>query len=263
MSRSLFHGVAEQIADLLEKKNSDYGSSYDQTRKEFGFNSFLIRITDKINRLKSLTMNKNEKEQQVTDESIEDTIRDIAGFSILELVLREKEKENLHFKSINKNNDMFVLCKEDLKKDSLTEFFMLQDPNYPLAVDADEPEPEPTNSMSSKEICEIFRDDVLKEMNRYFALVVDQNSRLEEYIEEIKIKVNALMLHRKTGKEIEKLSKDIEEYKQLLIAVKRYLVVTKNCPDASIEDIKYVETDLIDNFKYLYEKYYRENLCEL
>jgi len=258
----VFHKTAEEIANILERKNSDYNSSYDKTRKEFGFNAFLIRISDKINRLKSLTNNKNTV-VSVVDESLEDTIRDIAGYCILELILREKEKQNLHFKSINKNNDMFVLCKEDLKKDSLTEFFMLQDPNYPLAVDADEPEPEPTNSMSSKEICEIFRDDVLKEMNRYFALVVDQNSRLEEYIEEIKIKVNALMLHRKTGKEIEKLSKDIEEYKQLLIAVKRYLVVTKNCPNASEDDIEEVETDLIDNFKYLYEKYYRENLCEL
>lgn len=63
--------------ELIVNLNSsnDYGNSVTQTYEEYGDVAFFIRISDKINRLKSLTI--NNKTQEVKDESIADTIRDI------------------------------------------------------------------------------------------------------------------------------------------------------------------------------------------
>ena len=55
-----------------------------------------IRIGDKLNRLKTLVRG---QEQQVSDESITDTLMDLAGYAILSLVEIKKEEE----KWISKN----------------------------------------------------------------------------------------------------------------------------------------------------------------
>ena len=49
-----------------------------------------IRIGDKLNRLKTLVRG---QEQQVSDESITDTLMDLAGYAILSLVEIKKEEE--------------------------------------------------------------------------------------------------------------------------------------------------------------------------
>jgi predicted SpoU family rRNA methylase len=84
--------ISNEIAELLEKKNKDYGNSFDKTIEEYGITAYLLRIEDKISRLKSIT---KDKEVLVKDESMEDTIRDIAGYSILMLnYLNDKEVNN-------------------------------------------------------------------------------------------------------------------------------------------------------------------------
>lgn len=75
--------VTNEIVALLEQKNNDYGNSATQTYDEYGDVAFFIRISDKINRLKSLTI--NNKTQEVKDESIEDTVKDIIGYCLLYL----------------------------------------------------------------------------------------------------------------------------------------------------------------------------------
>jgi predicted SpoU family rRNA methylase len=82
--------ISNEIAELLEKKNRDYGNSFDKTIAEYGITAYLLRIEDKISRLKSITKN---KEVLVTDESMEDTIRDIAGYSILMLNYLESKNK--------------------------------------------------------------------------------------------------------------------------------------------------------------------------
>lgn len=78
-----FKEIANEIAEILEKKNSDYGDSFSKTINEYGLTAYLLRIDDKISRIKSL--NKKNGEHLVVDESMEDTIKDIAGYSILML----------------------------------------------------------------------------------------------------------------------------------------------------------------------------------
>ena len=75
--------VVNDIVNLIEQKNNDYGNSATQTYEEYGDVAFFIRISDKINRLKSLTI--NNKTQEVKDESIEDTVKDIIGYCLLYL----------------------------------------------------------------------------------------------------------------------------------------------------------------------------------
>lgn len=50
-----------------------------------------IRLTDKLNRLCALTKNQT---QRVKDESIEDTLRDLANYSIMTLIELNRQKEN-------------------------------------------------------------------------------------------------------------------------------------------------------------------------
>jgi len=76
-----FSNVLLPVADLLEQKNHDYGRSYDVLREEYGEVSFLIRLGDKVNRLKTL-VNHSAK---VKTEAVEDTIKDIIGYCTLEL----------------------------------------------------------------------------------------------------------------------------------------------------------------------------------
>lgn len=83
--------VVTEIVELLEKKNNDYGNSATQTYEEYGDVAFFIRISDKINRLKSLTI--NNKTQEVKDESIEDTVKDIIGYCLLYLEWKNSKED--------------------------------------------------------------------------------------------------------------------------------------------------------------------------
>lgn len=75
--------VLNHLSSLLLKKNHDYGSSYAKVAKVLGVaNSFSVRILDKCNRLEQLMTTDN----QVKDESINDTIRDLLGYYLLFLV---------------------------------------------------------------------------------------------------------------------------------------------------------------------------------
>ena len=79
--------ICEDLTEIYENKNADYGDSYARLREEFP-DSILIRIYDKYSRLKRLMNN----EAQVKDESIEDTLKDLANYCIMELIERSKNE---------------------------------------------------------------------------------------------------------------------------------------------------------------------------
>ena len=72
--------IVQEIVDLVERKNKDYGNSFDKTINEYGMTAYLLRIEDKISRLKNLNKSNT---QLVTDESQEDTLKDIMGYTLL------------------------------------------------------------------------------------------------------------------------------------------------------------------------------------
>lgn len=81
--------LTDQLQKTLLTKNHDYGNSFSKSIEEYGNVVMCIRIGDKLNRLKTLVRG---QEQQVSDESITDTLMDLAGYAILSLVEINKEE---------------------------------------------------------------------------------------------------------------------------------------------------------------------------
>lgn len=77
-----FKQIANGLTELYERKNADYGNSFSKTFEEFGMTSTVVRLSDKLERLKTLS----KKEAQVKDESIQDTVMDIAVYAMLTLM---------------------------------------------------------------------------------------------------------------------------------------------------------------------------------
>ena len=63
-----------------EAKNHDYGDSFHQTYLEEGLAMARIRLSDKLNRFKSLSKGSN---QEVKDESMVDTLMDLANYALM------------------------------------------------------------------------------------------------------------------------------------------------------------------------------------
>lgn len=71
--------ILNEIRQLHNRKNADYGDSFDRTLDEFGLVASATRMSDKFNRFKSLIKNP----AQVQDEKIEDTLIDLASYAIM------------------------------------------------------------------------------------------------------------------------------------------------------------------------------------
>lgn len=66
----------EAIADLIIKKNADYGDAW----QRYGVFTPLIRINDKLLRIRTLA---DGRKAMVADEGMKDTITDIVAYGIL------------------------------------------------------------------------------------------------------------------------------------------------------------------------------------
>ena len=77
------------MTELYERKNKDYGNSFDKTLNEFGIVAGLIRLNDKMNRVKSIY----NKDVSVKDESPEDTLIDLANYAVMTLMWINNKNE--------------------------------------------------------------------------------------------------------------------------------------------------------------------------
>ena len=82
--------LCEQLNKTYEQKNHDYGNSFGETYKKLGIISAITRISDKYNRICSLTT-KSADERKVKDESIKDTLLDLANYCIMTVIEMEGE----------------------------------------------------------------------------------------------------------------------------------------------------------------------------
>lgn len=78
--------LCEQLNKTYEQKNHDYGNSFGETYKKLGIISAITRISDKYNRICSLA---TKNEQKVKDESIKDTLLDLANYCIMAVIEME------------------------------------------------------------------------------------------------------------------------------------------------------------------------------
>lgn len=80
---NLFEDVTLKMRDLYDRKNRDYQDSYGKSFEEEGMAAFRIRGGDKMNRIKALSRT---NEQHVKDESLEDSLLDLANYCIMTLI---------------------------------------------------------------------------------------------------------------------------------------------------------------------------------
>lgn len=69
-----FRDITNSMIQTYQAKNQDYGNSFEKTLDRFGLVASIIRLSDKMNRIESLS----QKKAKVESESIEDTLLDLA-----------------------------------------------------------------------------------------------------------------------------------------------------------------------------------------
>lgn len=93
--------ICNELNDTYAKKNKDYGNSFGETFDKLGIISAVTRITDKYNRLVSLCTLPDE-ERMVRDETISDTLLDMANYCIMtEIALREEQIKRVMSESVD------------------------------------------------------------------------------------------------------------------------------------------------------------------
>lgn len=83
--------ILNELNDLYARKNHDYGDSFHLSYMEEGLAMARIRLGDKLSRFKTLTRNGG---QEVQDESIRDTLLDLANYAVMTVMELEQEEEN-------------------------------------------------------------------------------------------------------------------------------------------------------------------------
>lgn len=78
----MFDRLVKEMYSLYRDKNHDYGDSFHSLYKKFGKNYIDMRLTEKKDRLSNLINNKT----VIKDESIIDTLMDIANYSIMSIL---------------------------------------------------------------------------------------------------------------------------------------------------------------------------------
>lgn len=96
-----FKEIVGGMLDLYQRKQADYGDSAAKTFDKWGLVSFLVRMEDKMNRVINLTQKQGEA--KVADEKIEDTLLDLANYSIMALIELDRVKsEQGHLSNDNR-----------------------------------------------------------------------------------------------------------------------------------------------------------------
>ena len=84
-----FMAITQDMTKTYAAKNHDYGNSFEQSLDKFGLVASVVRLGDKMNRIESLT----KKEAQVKDESIKDTLLDMANYAIMTAMWMNKNQK--------------------------------------------------------------------------------------------------------------------------------------------------------------------------
>ena len=87
-----FRDIQDKLVNIYAKKNHDYGDSFNEGCNELGVGYAFSRIFDKTKRFQTLAkgiMNNN-LSIEVQDETIEDTIMDLANYCMMYLAWRGK-----------------------------------------------------------------------------------------------------------------------------------------------------------------------------
>lgn len=76
---NLHQKICAELTDLYRRKNHDYGGSFSNMVKKFGLTAAAIHLDEKLTRFETLI----NADCKVSQESIRDTLIDIANYAIL------------------------------------------------------------------------------------------------------------------------------------------------------------------------------------
>ncbi len=79
--------ICDELHKLYEKKNHDYGDSFHLTYEKWGLPMAAIRLGDKLSRFEALIRAEN-----LVDESIRDTLVDLANYSIMTVMELDRKE---------------------------------------------------------------------------------------------------------------------------------------------------------------------------
>lgn len=81
--------ICDELKELYQRKNADYGDSFANAREHIpGYTQG--KLYDKLNRF--LNLSRNGEQTAQVDESLDDTLMDLANYAIMELAERRLEK---------------------------------------------------------------------------------------------------------------------------------------------------------------------------
>ena len=86
--------ICNQLNAIYERKNHDYGDSFSKSYREYGMTMPCIRLEDKLNRLKALAKS---GDASVADESVRDTLLDLANYAIMTVLEMDSEGDALPY----------------------------------------------------------------------------------------------------------------------------------------------------------------------
>ena len=81
----------EELQDIFERKNADYGNSFEESLDKHGLIAAIVRMEDKMSRISKLS--ETYAVQMVHDESIIDTLKDLSNYALMAAVWFEQQEK--------------------------------------------------------------------------------------------------------------------------------------------------------------------------
>ena len=80
-----------EMLEVYKAKNKDYGDSFSKSFEEFGLIAPVVRMNDKMNRIKSLSKKGG---RQVKGESLRDSLMDLANYALMTVIELDQQVED-------------------------------------------------------------------------------------------------------------------------------------------------------------------------
>lgn len=89
-----FEKTIIEMAKLRRAKNKDYGNAFDVLFNEYGLLYSIMHLHEKLNRIKAV-----HKNNKANNESIKDSLIDLANYAIMTYILMDKPSININMPS--------------------------------------------------------------------------------------------------------------------------------------------------------------------
>ena len=110
-----FRQKVEKLAEVYVAKNKDYGDSFTRSLDKRGIIASIVRMEDKMNRIDSLY----DKPTTEVDESLVDSLEDLANYAIMTAMWLEKQVEDIRSHVKHWDDDLSEYDYDDLFDDDI------------------------------------------------------------------------------------------------------------------------------------------------